>query len=150
MNVPLNRLEQEAQFSLGRSTEINRDEVKFQKFIDRLRKRFSTLFINILKKQLILKGVISEDDWSEIRDGIRYVYASDAYYTESKEQEILRSRVEVLNGLSNYVGEYFSKEYVQKEILKMREDEINLINKQIEGEAAEGELPVEQEGENNE
>jgi hypothetical protein len=108
------------------------------------------MFDDLLKTQLILKGVISEDDWSEIRDGIRYVYASDAYYTESKEQEILRSRVEVLNGLSNYVGEYFSKEYVQKEILKMREEDINLINKQIEGEAAEGDLPVEQEGENNE
>ena len=103
----------------------------------------------MLKTQLILKGVITEAEWPELRDGIRYVYSSDAYYTESKEQEILRSRVEVLNGLSNYVGEYFSKEYVQKEILKMRDDEINVINKQIEGEAlqAEPQQYQDQEGE---
>jgi hypothetical protein len=151
LNVPISRLEgAQTGLNFGRSAEISRDELKFTKFIAKLRRRFSAMFDDLLKTQLILKGVISEDDWSEIRDGIRYVYASDAYYTESKEQEILRSRVEVLNGLSNYVGEYFSKEYVQKEILKMREEDINLINKQIEGEAAEGDLPVEQEGENNE
>lgn len=151
LNVPISRLEgAQTGLNFGRSAEISRDELKFTKFIAKLRRRFSAMFDDLLKTQLILKGVISEDDWSEIRDGIKYVYSSDAYYTESKEQEILRSRVEVLNGLSNYVGEYFSKEYVQKEILKMREDEINLINKQIEGEAAEGDLPVEQEGENNE
>ena len=150
MNVPISRLEGAQQgLNFGRSAEISRDELKFTKFIAKLRRRFSALFDDLLKTQLILKGVITETEWAELRDGIRYVYASDAYYTESKEQEILRSRVEVLNGLSNYVGEYFSKEYVQKEILKMRDDEIDTINKQIEGEAlkAEPQQYTDQEGE---
>ena len=147
LNVPMSRLEaQQSGINFGRSAEISRDELKFTKFIAKLRRRFSALFDDLLKTQLILKGIITEDDWPSIRDQIQYRFASDAYYTESKEQEILRSRIEVLNGMAQYVGQYYSKEYVQKEILKMRDDEIDLIDKQIEGEAQEVE-PQQYEGE---
>jgi hypothetical protein len=147
LNVPMSRLEaQQSGINFGRSAEISRDELKFTKFIAKLRRRFSSLFDDLLKTQLILKGIITEDDWPMIRDQIQYRFASDAYYTESKEQEILRSRIEVLNGMAQYVGQYYSKEYVQKEILKMRDDEIDLIDKQIEGEAQEVE-PQQYEGE---
>jgi hypothetical protein len=89
-----------------------------------LRRRFSLLFDDLLKTQLILKGIITEDDWEKIRDKIRYQYATDAYYTESKEQQILQSRIEILNGMANYIGSLYSKEYVQKHILKLTDDEI--------------------------
>lgn len=147
LNVPMSRLEaQQSGINFGRSAEISRDELKFTKFIAKLRRRFSALFDDLLKTQLILKGVINEDDWPAIRDAIQYSFASDAYYTESKEQEILRSRIEVLNGMAQYVGQYYSKEYVQKEILKMSDDDIDLVAKQIEGEAQEVE-PQQYEGE---
>ena len=148
LNVPMSRLEaQQSGINFGRSAEISRDELKFTKFIAKLRRRFSALFDDLLKTQLILKGVITEDDWPMIRDQIHYKFASDAYYTESKEQEILRSRIEVLNGMAQYVGQYFSKEYVQKEILKMSDDDVNLVAKQIEGEAQEVEPQPYEEGE---
>jgi hypothetical protein len=148
LNVPMSRLEaQQSGINFGRSAEISRDELKFTKFIAKLRRRFSAMFDDLLKTQLILKGIITEDDWPMIRDQIQYKFASDAYYTESKEQEILRSRIEVLNGMAGYVGQYFSKEYVQKEILKMGDDEIDLINQQIEGEAQEVEPQPYEEGE---
>lgn len=146
LGVPLSRLEPQSGLNFGRSAEISRDELKFAKFIAKLRRRFTALFDDLLKSQLILKGIITEDDWPEIRDTIEYKFASDAYYTESKEQEILRSRIEVLNGMAQYVGQYFSKEYVQKEILKMSDDDVKLIQQQIEGEAQEVE-PQPYEGE---
>ena len=135
LNVPVSRLEQQAGLNFGRSAEINRDELKFTKFIAKLRRRFSHLFDDLLKTQLILKGVITEEDWGDIRENIKYKFASDAYYTESKEQEILRSRIEVLNGVAGYVGQFFSKEYVQKEILKMTDDDVKRIDGEINNEA---------------
>ena len=131
LNVPVSRLEQQGGLNFGRSAEINRDELKFTKFVAKLRKRFSTLFDDILKTQLILKGVINEEDWSDIRENIQYIFASDAYYRESKEQEILRSRVEVLNGVSAFIGTLYSKRYVQKEILKQTDEEVAQIEKDI-------------------
>ena len=135
LNVPVSRLEQQAGLNFGRSAEINRDELKFTKFIAKLRRRFSHLFDDLLKTQLILKGIITEEDWGDIRENIKYKFASDAYYTESKEQEILRSRIEVLNGVAGYVGQFFSKEYVQKEILKMTDDDVRRIDGEINNEA---------------
>ena len=131
LNVPVSRLEQQAGLNFGRSAEITRDELKFTKFIAKLRKRFSGVFDDLLKTQLILKGVINESEWPAIREDLQYKFASDAYYTESKEQEVLRSRVEILNQIAPYVGQLFSKEYVQKEILRFSDDEIALIDKQI-------------------
>lgn len=131
LNVPINRLEQEAQFSLGRSTEVSRDELKFQKFIDRLRKRFSHVFLDILQKQLILKGVITEDDWNNWKNDIVLDFVRDNHFTELKEAELLREKVQTLDQISNYVGEYFSKEWVYKNVLMMNDEEIEEIGKQL-------------------
>tara|TARA_B110000967_G_C18900605_1_gene574633 strand:+ start:2655 stop:4184 length:1530 start_codon:yes stop_codon:yes gene_type:complete len=135
LNVPVSRLEQTAGLSFGRSAEINRDELKFTKFIAKMRRRFSGLFDDLLKSQLILKGIITDDDWSTIREDIQYKFASDAYYTESKEQEILRSRVEVLNGVAPYMGTLYSKAYVQKHVLRMTDEEITQVDIDINKEA---------------
>ena len=124
LNVPISRQQQQSGLNFGRAAEINRDEWKFTKYIAKLRRRFSLIFDDLLKTQLILKGIITEADWDSIRDNIQYKYATDAYYTESKEQQILQSRIEILNGVSTYIGSLYSKEYVQKNILKLTEDEI--------------------------
>jgi DNA-dependent RNA polymerase auxiliary subunit epsilon len=124
LNVPISRQQQQSGLNFGRAAEINRDEWKFTKFISRLRRRFSLIFDDLLKTQLILKGIITEADWESIKYKIQYNYATDAYYTESKEQQILQSRIEILNGMANYIGSLYSKEYVQKNILKLTDDEI--------------------------
>ena len=138
LNVPINRLEQEAQFSLGRSTEISRDEVKFQKFIDRLRKRFSTVFTNILRKQLILKGVITEQDWEMWKSDVYVDYQRDNHFTELKDAELLRERLTTLDQVSNYVGEYFSREWVMKNVMMFSEEDISQMKDEVEKENAKG------------
>ena len=131
LNVPVSRLEQQAGLNFGRSAEITRDELKFTKFIGKLRRRFTGIFDDLLKSQLILKGVIQEGEWPEIKEDLMYKFASDAYYTESKDQEVLRSRLEILNSVAPFVGQMFSKEYVQKNILRFSDDEIALIDSQL-------------------
>ena len=143
LNVPVNRLEQEAQFSLGRSTEISRDEVKFQKFINRLRKKFSWLFLDLLKTQLLLKGIITESDWRSIRENISVDFIRDSYFSELKEAEIIRERLELLAQLDEYVGNYYSKEWVQKNILRQSDEDIDMMSKQIDAERAAGKIPDE-------
>ena len=138
LNVPIGRLEQEAQFSLGRSTEISRDEVKFQKFIDRLRKRFSTMFTNILKKQLILKGIITPEDWQTWKNDIQIDFIRDNHFTELKDSELLRERLSTLDQLSQYVGDYFSREWVMKNVMMMSEEDIETMKDQVEAENAKG------------
>ena len=134
LNVPINRLEQEAQFSLGRSSEINRDELKFQKFVDRLRMRFSTLFHEILRKQLILKGIITQEDWDIMKTDIQMDYVRDNHFTELRDAELLRERLQTLDQISNYVGDYFSKEWIQKNVLHFTDEDIEMIGKQVAGE----------------
>ena len=134
LNVPVNRLEQEAQFSLGRSTEISRDEVKFQKFIDRLRRRFSWVFLGILRKQLILKGIITEQDWEEWKDNIFVDYVVDNHFSELKDMEVLRERMGTLDQISQYVGEYYSKEWVMRNVLRLSDDDMEQMQKEIDGE----------------
>ena len=134
LNVPINRLEQEAQFSLGRSTEINRDELKFQKFINRLRNRFANLFYDILRKQLILKGIITQDDWNSMKNDISIDYVRDNHFTELKDAELLRERMQTLDQLSNYVGTYYSKEWIQKNVLQLTDEDIEKMQQQIKGE----------------
>ena len=139
LNVPINRLEQEAQFSLGRSTEINRDELKFQKFIDRLRVRFSILFYDILRKQLILKGVIAQEEWDMMKNDITLDFVRDNHFSELRDSELLRERLQTLDQISNYVGEYFSKEWIQKNVLHFSDEDIDMIGKQLAGEEPQGE-----------
>ena len=148
LNVPVNRLEQEAQFSLGRSSEISRDELKFQKFIDRLRRRFSALFLNILKKQLILKGIITEDDWDLWKNDLYIDYVRDNHFTELKDAEIMENRLRLLGEVSAYVGEYFSKEWVMKNVLYFDDEKIQELQGQMSKEGEEGNIDIEQETDN--
>lgn len=138
LNVPINRLEQEAQFSLGRSTEISRDEVKFQKFVDRLRRRFSMLFLGILKKQLILKGIITEEDWESWKNEIVIDFIRDNHFTELKNAELLRERLDTMDRITNYVGEYFSREWVMKNVMMMSDEDIEMMKDQVESENSKG------------
>ena len=147
LNVPINRLEQEAQFSLGRSTEINRDELKFQKFIDRLRKRFSMLFTDILKKQLIMKQIITEEDWNNWQQDIVVDYIRDNHFSELKDAELIQNRLQTLDTMQQYVGEFFSKEYVMRNVLQLDDDEIKDMKQQIEQEKSSGEIPADDEQE---
>jgi len=133
LNVPLQRLDQENNgFSIGRSTEISRDEVKFQKFIDRLRNRFSHLFLKILKKQLVLKKVITEADWSKWERDIRVDYNRDNHFAELKESEILKERIQTLDMVSQYVGEYFTKDWVMRNVLKLSEEDMKELEDKVE------------------
>jgi len=134
LNVPIARLEQESQFSLGRSTEISRDEVKFQKFIDRLRNRFSQLFLRILAKQLVLKKVITEADWSKWERDIKIDYNKDNHFAELKETEILKERLGTLDMVNPYVGDYFTKDWIMKKVLKLSEEEMKDLEDEVEKE----------------
>jgi hypothetical protein len=134
LNVPISRLESDTGFSLGRASEISRDEIKFGKFIRRLRARFSILFDKILEKQLILKGVIAPEEWAAIQSAIRYDYMVDNHFEELKESEMLQNRLQILRDIDEYKGEYFSKNWIRKKVLFMNEDEIEDIDKQIDDE----------------
>jgi hypothetical protein len=133
LSIPISRIEgtDSTAFNLGRSTEITRDEVKFSKFINRLRQRFSSLFSDLIRVQLLLKGIIKEDDWYEIKDSIEFIWTRDSYFAELKQNEILRERVEVLSSLDEYIGKYFSNEWVRKNVLRQSEDEIKEMDTQI-------------------
>ena len=134
LNVPSGRLEQEQQFNLGRSTEISRDELKFQKFINRLRKKFSALFIDILKTQLILKGVVTEEEWEDIRSDISVDFIQDNHFSELKDAELLRERLGTLREIDEYAGRYYSVEWIRKNVLMQTEEDIEDIIKQIDDE----------------
>jgi hypothetical protein len=144
LNVPVSRLDQENQFSLGRAAEISRDEVKFQKFIDRLRKKFSWLFLDLLKTQLILKSIIVEADWEEIKENIVVDFIKDSQFSELKEAEILRDRLALLGEMDQYIGKYFSIEWVRKNILRQSDSDVENIQKQIENERTSGDIPDEE------
>jgi len=135
LNVPISRLEAESQFTLGRSTEITRDELKFTKFVQRIRKKFVPLFTDILKTQLLLKGIISPDDWPNIQEHIQYDFLADGHFAELKEAELLNDRINTLNQVEAYVGTFFSKQWVQKNVLRLTDLEIEEMQKQINKEA---------------
>ncbi len=139
LNVPVNRLEQEAQFSLGRTSEITRDEVKFKKFIDRLRKRFSDLFMQLLKTQLLLKGICTQEDWKNWKESIAFDYIEDNYFSELKQSEMIRERFDMLSSLDEHIGRFISNEWVRKNVLRFNDEEIEAIQKQIDAEDKDGE-----------
>ena len=136
LNVPISRMEADNGFSLGRASEISRDEVKFSKFIRRLRARFSILFDKILEKQLILKGIITPEEWPVIKQNLRYDFMVDNHFDELKQAEILSNRLQILRDIDEYRGTYYSKQWVQSNVLYMSEDEIKEIEKQMEEEGA--------------
>ena len=134
LNVPVSRLAEETGFSIGRSDNITRDELKFTKFVGRLRKKFSIIFADMLKTQLLLKGVIALEDWDTFKEHIQFDFLQDGHFTELKNAEILRERLDMLGQIESYVGEYFSKEYVKKKILRMTDEEISDVEQQIKDE----------------
>lgn len=138
LNVPSSRLETDQNgFNMGRQAEITRDELKFFRFIERLRKKFSELFMDVLKTQLLLKGVITKEDWEYIQPMIRFDFRKDSYFTEAKENEILTNRLNLVNSADPYLGKYFSKSYIQKNILRLTEEEISDIAQEVEQEKQE-------------
>ena len=138
LNVPVSRLEAADGFSLGRASEISRDELKFTKFVQRLRKRFTELFNDLLRTQLILKKVIAEDDWYVISQSIQYDYLQDGHFAELKQSEMLMERLRLANEMRDYVGKYYSVEYIRKNVLKQTERDIEDIDNQIKKEIDDG------------
>lgn len=134
LNVPTSRLQSDTGFTLGRSTEISRDELKFQKYIARLRKKFSGLFNDALKIQLIAKGVINEVDWDLIKKDIRYDFMKDNAFAELKDSELLTQRLQALQMIEPYIGKFYSVDWVKKNVLRMSEEQIEDIEDQIEAE----------------
>ena len=141
LNVPISRMEPDTGFNMGRSAEITRDEVKFFKFIEKLRVRFCELFLQILRVQLVLKGVMSDEDWKKVVSEIRWVWNKDSYFSELKETEILKERLDLLSQVDEYIGRYYSMEWVRKNVLKQSEEEIQELDKQ--NQSASEEMPPE-------
>ena len=131
LNVPSSRLMEDNSFSLGRDSEVTRDELKFSKFILRLRNKFLDLFDTILKTQLMLKGIITEEEWQPIKDKMFYKWAEDSYYREAKAQEILRGRLELARDVSDYTGKFYSIDYIRREVLQQTDEEIKRLDKEM-------------------
>ena len=136
LGVPISRLEPTQGFSLGRTTEITRDELKFNKFVQRLRNKFSILFDDLLRVQLVLKKVCTEEEWREFKEDIWYDYKKDNNFDELKEAELLTNRLQVLAAADPYVGKYFSQLWVRKNILQQTDEDIEEINGEMEKENA--------------
>ncbi len=131
LNVPVSRMQQSEGFSIGRSNEITRDEVKFNKFIVRLRKKFAVLFLESLKVQLVAKNIINIREWDDIRHGIRFDYLEDNHYAELKDAELLTQRVTLLQQIEPFIGRFYSDEWIKRNLLRMTDDQIELMDKQI-------------------
>ena len=138
LNVPVNRLNSDSLFSLGRATEVTRDELKFARFISRLRGKFAALFTAMLEKQLVLKQIMTIEDWQNIAADVKYDFAKDNYFTELKDGEILDNRINLARNMQDMIGKYYSQEWLRKNILQQSEDDIEEMDKQIEEETNSG------------
>jgi hypothetical protein len=132
LNVPVSRMKPDNSMNFGRTAEITRDELKFSKFISRLRKKFGDVFDDLLKTQLLLKNIMSEEDWEELKESIYYDFTQDGYVSEAKQAEILRNRVDLLNQIQPYVGVYYSREFIFNEVLRMSDPEMEKMLADIE------------------
>ena len=141
LNVPPSRMDGEGGFNLGRSSEILRDEVKFSKFVGRLRKRFSYMFNDMLKTQLILKNIITPEDWETMDEHIQYDFLYDNHFAELKDAELLNERLNMVQVAEPYIGKYFSQDYVRRKILRQTDIEIIEQNSMIKKEIEEGIIP---------
>ena len=144
LSVPVSRLNPETSgFSLGKTNEITRDELKFAKFVDRLRNKFSDLFAQAMRVQCVLKGICTDDEWSEMKEHIHFNFIKDNNFTELKDAELMRERLSLLSDVDPYTGTYFSKLYVQRAVLRMTDEEIEIMNKEMDKEKMAGMgLPV--------
>ena len=139
LGVPESRIAGSGEgFNLGRSSEILRDEIKFTKFVGRMRKRFSSLFLDMLKTQCILKNIVTPEDWEVLSDHIQFDYVYDNHFAELKETELLNERLGVVAAVDPYIGRYFSLDYVRRHILKQKDEEIIEIDKQMAKEIQDG------------
>jgi hypothetical protein len=133
LNVPISRLTSDSTgFNMGRSSEISREEIKFYKFVERLRHQFSKLFLDTLRVQLLLKGIMTDDDWHELRSQIKVIFNTDNYFWDLKEAEILAERIKMLSFVDPYIGKYFSSAYVRKNVLRQTEEEMKDMDKEME------------------
>ena len=136
LNVPISRLESQTGFSLGRTSEITRDELKFNKFIERVRSKFTVLFDELMKRQLALKGICSIDEWEVLKEKIHYDFLKDNNFTELKESELMTARLQLMNLVDPYVGTYFSRAWVKKHVLQFDEEGIERMDAELEEEKA--------------
>lgn len=136
LNVPASRLEIASTFSLGRATEITRDELKFNKFIERLRSKFSTLFDELMKRQLALKGICSLDEWEGLKEKIHYDFLKDNNFGELKDTELMTGRLQLMTQIDPYVGTYFSRAWIKKNVLHLNEEDVEKMGEQIAAEQA--------------
>ena len=141
LNVPTSRMDGEGGFNLGRSSEILRDEVKFSKFVGRLRKRFSRMFNDMLRTQLLLTNVITPEDWEVMSEHIQYDFLYDNHFTELKETELLNERLASLATVEPYIGKYYSNDWVRRNVLRQTDEEIREEDEKIEQEIADGTIP---------
>jgi len=141
LNVPPSRMDGEGGFNLGRSSEILRDEVKFSKFVGRLRKRFSNMFTDMLKTQLLLTNVVTPEDWEVMSEHIQYDFLYDNHFTELKETELINERMALLATVEPYIGKYYSQDYVRRRIIRQTDEEILEEDKKIEQEIKDGIIP---------
>lgn len=139
LGIPVTRLDPQDGFNIGRSTEMTRDELKFQKFVERLQNTFSDLFDQLMKLQLSLKGIMSPDDWDNCKEYVYFDFIKDNYFTELKKAEMMRERLSILSLIDPYTGVYYSKGYIRRNVLHLTDDEIKEIEKEIEQEAKEQE-----------
>jgi len=138
LNVPSSRLDSQGGFNLGRSSEILRDELKFTKFVGRLRKRFSQVFMDMLKTQLILKNICTPDDWEDLSDHIQFDFLYDNHFSDLKANELLQEQLGVVASMEPYMGKYFSAHYVRTKVLKQTEDDIKDLDEQMKKEIEDG------------
>ena len=131
LNVPVTRLQSEQTYSIGRATEITRDEVKFSKFVNRMRAKFSQLFLKCLEKQLVLKGIVTIDDWKNISQSIKFDFSKDNYYEELKETDVLNARIGLANQLAPFIGKYYTNEWVRRNIFKQSDEDIASMDANI-------------------
>ena len=138
LNVPINRLNSDALFSLGRATEVTRDELKFSRFISRLRAKFAQLFTKMLEKQLVLKQIMTIEDFNNIAADLRFDFEKDNYFNELKEGEIIDNRINLARNMQDMIGKYYSNEWLRKNILKQNDDDIEEQDKEIKEETDSG------------
>lgn len=141
LNVPMSRLEASTSFTIGRATEISRDEVKFSKFVNKLRNRFTELFDDALRIQCILKGICTEEEWADFKESIYYDFIRDNNFAELKDAELLRERLSLLGQIDIYTGRYYSMDWIRRNVLRFSDDEISIIDKEI-GKEREAGVPM--------
>ena len=145
LNVPVSRLTEESPGTVvgaGRSSEVTRDELKFTKFVQRLRKKFTGLFLEMLRTQLILKGIINDEDWQLMKERVNFNFLKDGHFAELKDAELLQNRIDTLDRMQSYIGTFYSKTYVQKYVLRMSDTDIARMKEEIKQESGEGDLNV--------